>query len=151
MTQITITDEEGIIEFHGEGLVGVGPDASTVMEVTGNTELTTTDETPALEVVDGRLAVGLPSQAVEVVTLGIQGTCAPRAEDRMVDDDRLVDFVDDDHWYEGWAKAGSPTADPVWKIRFVQIVNGEGDTVSRWAQGDASYNKVWDDRATYTY
>lgn len=61
----------------------------------------------------------------------------------------LIDNVGGGVIYTGWASLGSKETDPVWKISK-QSVSG---TVTRteYADGDMSYDNVWDDRATLNY
>lgn len=53
--------------------------------------------------------------------------------------------------YVGWAKPGSATSDPKWRItRFTYDAN-DNVTSQDWAEGSNDHSYVWDDRATYTY
>lgn len=53
--------------------------------------------------------------------------------------------------YEGRAKPGTPTDKPGWQIRFFEY-DGDGLILSiTWANSDAKFNKVWDDRIGYIY
>lgn len=51
--------------------------------------------------------------------------------------------------YIGWAVCGASTASPIWKIcRKVTVASVE--TVE-WADGDAKFDNIFDNRATLTY
>ena len=50
--------------------------------------------------------------------------------------------------YVGKARAGSNTADPVWRISRLDTT---ADTIVLFADGDSSFNKILDNAATYTY
>jgi len=53
--------------------------------------------------------------------------------------------------YRGQAVAGSSTASPVWRIAKF-LYNGSGNlTATPWADGTNDYDKIWDNRASYTY
>ncbi len=57
--------------------------------------------------------------------------------------------------YIGFAKPGSPTSAPVWKIFFITYSNGSPISIT-WpigADGGPSkdYVFIWDDRTTYTF
>jgi hypothetical protein len=57
--------------------------------------------------------------------------------------------------YVGFAKPGSPTSAPVWKIFFITYSGGIPVSIT-WpigADGAVSkdYEFIWDDRASYTY
>lgn len=51
--------------------------------------------------------------------------------------------------YFGEAEAGSATSGALWRIRKLTTT---GDDLSiKWADGDALFNNVWDDRASLSY
>ena len=52
--------------------------------------------------------------------------------------------------YRGYADIGHGVVEePVWAIQKVSL--GGGITTIRWAEGTQAFNKVWNNRATYTY
>lgn len=51
--------------------------------------------------------------------------------------------------YTGYALPGSLSANPVWRIKRT-VVAGAITTIT-YASGNSNFDKVWDDRATYTY
>lgn len=50
--------------------------------------------------------------------------------------------------YLGLAAIDSPAANPVWQIRRFDFTSG---IVVQWADGNANFDNVWDDRATLLY
>ena len=52
--------------------------------------------------------------------------------------------------YIGRASVGSSPAEPVWQISKTELGIDDDITVL-WADGDAEFNKVWDDRLLLTY
>jgi hypothetical protein len=50
--------------------------------------------------------------------------------------------------YLGLAAIDSFTANPVWQIRRFDFTSG---IVVQWADGNANFDNVWDDRATILY
>lgn len=53
--------------------------------------------------------------------------------------------------YKGFAVPGSGDDAPVWRI-LRYLFDGSGNvTGARFAEGSADFDKVWDDRAGYTY
>ena len=60
-----------------------------------------------------------------------------------------IDFVGSDVIYKADAVPGSDLLGAVWRIRKITFV-GE-DIRERWANGSTAFDKVWSDRATYTY
>lgn len=64
---------------------------------------------------------------------------------------KRVDFVSGtEDIYIGLAATGSSEGSPVWRIRKLEL-NVEDDVTQLWANGDALFDKVWDDRSTLTY
>ena len=51
--------------------------------------------------------------------------------------------------YEGYALPGTLNGTPAWKIK--KIVVAGALTTTTYASGDSNFDKIWDDRATYTY
>ena len=62
-----------------------------------------------------------------------------------------VDFVGSSLVYRGWAVPGSATSAPSWRIRRTRFIGAEGDVIHDWADGNASFDNIWDDRASLTY
>jgi len=62
-----------------------------------------------------------------------------------------VDFTTNDTIiYRAEAEAGTVDAGSVWRIRRLTIAS-DNDVTEEWANGDASFDKVWDNRVSYTY
>lgn len=51
--------------------------------------------------------------------------------------------------YRGFAVPGSRTSDPVWAIQ--KVTNNKGILSYQWADGNKSFDNIWDNRATLTY
>lgn len=60
----------------------------------------------------------------------------------------LIDTVGDLK-YIGYSVPGTATSASLWKIKLIDL--SAEDIPILWANGSADLNKVWDDRATYTY
>lgn len=71
--------------------------------------------------------------------------------DGDLDSQDLIVYVDDtgDFIYVGEANVGSSTSDSAWRIRRLQEVGTITSVL--WASGSSDFNKVWDDRSTYSY
>ena len=52
--------------------------------------------------------------------------------------------------YQGWARPGTAKTAARWKICKLTY-SGNFVTDIQWADGTASFTKVWNDRATYSY
>jgi hypothetical protein len=50
--------------------------------------------------------------------------------------------------YVGQAPTGTATSAALWQIQKIDTSSG---TAVTWADGDAGFDNVWDDRATLTY
>ena len=62
-----------------------------------------------------------------------------------------IDFVGDDTVYRGWAGPGTTTDLPLWRVRRTRFIGEDGDVVHDWADGNAAFDNIWDDRLTFTY
>lgn len=65
--------------------------------------------------------------------------------------DQKIDETDPNNVYVGVARPADKAAanEAKWKIKKISI-SGAVTTI-RWADGVADFQKVWDNRATYTY
>jgi hypothetical protein len=63
---------------------------------------------------------------------------------------KQTDFVGESTIYRGEAVPGSLTTAPVWRIRKL-LLSVDGDVMEVWADGDANFDNIWDDRATLIY
>jgi hypothetical protein len=52
--------------------------------------------------------------------------------------------------YMGQATPGTATSAASWRIQKL-VFGGDGDVTTTWADGNASFDNVWDDRASLTY
>ena len=91
---------------------------------------------------------------VTVYSAGVQGPAgpagAPGGEDEVPYAKR-TDFENNDTIvYRGEADPGSADASAVWRIKRITF-NAEGDATEEWADGNANFDNVWNDRATLSY
>lgn len=63
--------------------------------------------------------------------------------DRLVDEDGLITYI-------GEAAPGTDKSQSLWRIKRIQEFP-DGDLDILWANGAAAFDKIWDDRAAYTY
>ena len=52
--------------------------------------------------------------------------------------------------YLGQALPGVATTSPAWRIQKL-VFNAQGDVTCTWADGNADFDNVWDNRASLTY
>lgn len=71
------------------------------------------------------------------------------SEDEMTYSKR-VDFITDNLIYKGEATVGSLTTDALWRVRKIEI-GIDGDISETWANGNAGFLNVWDNRSLLTY
>lgn len=63
---------------------------------------------------------------------------------------KQVDFITDNEMYIGEANPGTATSSASWRIKYV-VIAGDGDVAVTWADGNDSFDNIWDNRLTYSY
>jgi hypothetical protein len=63
---------------------------------------------------------------------------------------KQTDFVTDSLIYRGEAAVGSLTSAAAWRIRKL-VLGIDGDVSETWADGDANFDNIWDDRISLSY
>lgn len=110
-------------------------------------------EPEVVEVITSQIVVvevQAPTVTEVVVAIpGPPGPAGPGGGEEMATYQKEIDFVGNDVIYKADAVPGSDLSGAVWRIRKLTFV-GE-DIKERWANGSAAFDKVWADRATYTY
>jgi hypothetical protein len=61
-----------------------------------------------------------------------------------------IEYSGDNPLYAGFALPGTLTSATGWAIRKMTAV-GDNITATDWASGNTKFDKVWDNRTTYTY
>ena len=92
-----------------------------------------------------------PSVQFIEVEVGIPGPPGPPgpATGETMPYAKRTDFVGDDVIYKGEAEPGSSESDAVWRISKITFV--DEDATEQWAEGNASFNKMWSSRLGYNY
>jgi hypothetical protein len=128
-------------------------DSSTTVSIaTKETEtlVTSTDNTSIITTTDQSILL----VETNVPTVVVSGVMGPPGRDGIAEEDMVyakrIDFLDENTIYRGEAQVGTSEIIPSWRIRLVNIAE-DGDVSERWASGNANFDKVWDDRASYTY
>lgn len=83
-----------------------------------------------------------------VVLAGGIGPPGVSEEDIMYS--KRIDFISDSELYRGEAAVGSAESSAVWRIRKI-VIGNDGDVTETWASGTANFDKVWNDRVSFTY
>ena len=53
--------------------------------------------------------------------------------------------------YIGFAKPGSSEDKPVWAIKKIEYDDNGNLAAVKWAEGNNNFDKIWNDRTTYSY
>lgn len=88
-----------------------------------------------------------PAQ-LQVIAPGAQSTPATPEEEMVYS--KRTDFVSDSLIYRAEAAPGTLDTAPSWRIRQLSI-GIDGDVVEKLANGSASFNNAWSDRAALNY
>lgn len=107
-----------------------------------------TYEVVAEQVVVVETAPSVQFIEVEVGIPGPPGPPGPATGETMPYAKR-TDFVGDDVIYKGEAEPGSSENDAVWRISKITFV--DEDATEQWAEGNASFDKMWSSRLSYNY
>lgn len=83
-----------------------------------------------------------------VQPLGYDGSTLQRSTSGVAMANRIDDTTTANTTYIGNAPVGSATSSAVWQIKKLDTSSG---LITTWADGDASFNNVWDDRASLSY
>ena len=86
---------------------------------------------------------------IVVVTAGAQGAPGRPAEEEVPYAKR-TDFDTENIIYKGEAAVGTVESSAGWRIRRITLSN-DGDAAEEWANGNAQFINVWDDRASLSY
>lgn len=79
------------------------------------------------------------------------GTITISSEDGMAYATRLDQDDSGLIYYRGEAVVGSVTSSPAWRIQRITFTDGSDDIIIQWADGDALFNNIWDNRVSLTY
>ena len=90
-----------------------------------------------------------PPNEVKTTLLIGQGPSGPPGSGEIVPYSKRVDFVGLDVIYKGEALPGANENSPTWRICKITFV-GE-DIIEQWAEGTATFDKMWSSRLSYTY
>lgn len=100
---------------------------------------------------DTNTIVAFETTQISIVSESIQGPVGPPGitEEEMAYAKR-VDWIDENTLYKGEAVPGALEGVQSWRIRRLAI-SESGDVVEQWADGNALFNKAWNDRSLLTY
>mgnify|MGYP006935473121 CR=1 FL=1 len=64
---------------------------------------------------------------------------------------RIDQAVDGLTYYTGFADVGSSTSSAVWRVKKTVLSDTSDDVVITWADGNANFDNIWDNRLSLTY
>lgn len=137
-TIIQNIQENPIIQVIEDKIIQTINETSSIIEVSGDIVLNETTNPIIIQTFEG------PSGPIGPT--GPQGPAG--GEDVALS--KQVDFIDDNHIYIGEANPGSAFADSVWRIKYIEILS-DGDVSITWADGNDSFDNVWNNRVSYIY
>lgn len=88
--------------------------------------------------------VNLATATVSGAKVGLDVAVIPSAAEKTIIDSSVTDTI-----YYGFAPTGTPTTSALWKI-IKSVTVGDVITTT-YADGNANYDNVWDNRASLTY
>ncbi len=143
--------EEVLVRTNPESIVAVSSTTNTVSLVDESSYAVTEFEKVSSTVVTTTDYLVVETPVSTTVVTGMIGPTGPAGinEDDIVYAKR-VDFISDNELYRGEAAVGSTEGSSSWRIRKITI-GTDGDVTEVWANGNASFDKAWADRLTYTY
>lgn len=93
----------------------------------------------------------VPSESFSTLLVGIAGPQGATGDD-LIKYTKRVDFnTAQTQLYKGEANPGSAESGSVWRISFITIATEDSDVVEIWADGNANFDNIWDDRLTLSY
>ena len=89
-------------------------------------------------------------EVVEVITPQFSEVLVQVVEDSSMPKAKRIDFIDKDNFYKAEGNPGTLDSAAAWRISKVAIAP-DGDSITTWAGGNASYDKIWDNHLTEVY
>ena len=84
----------------------------------------------------------LPKKCIEFTLIADEDTDVAFAQ--------RVDFITDNLLYRGEAVPGTAPGSNLWRIRRITI-GLDNDVTTEWADGNADFDNIWDDRLILSY
>lgn len=138
---------EVICEDDGEIVINTVTETSVVTQTSDDTVIVEGDDTQIVVQEDTTTVIEAEDGSVTISDVGVQG---PAAEEDVPFASR-VDFIGDDRILKGQAQPGTLDADNAWRIQEITFVGTDEDVEIRWASANSNFDKIWNDRLTYTY
>lgn len=143
MDNVTVTESPNV--------VNVSTPTETINVTVDDSIVRVTENDDQVNVSEQQLIVQV-SEVTDVVNFQVKEaiTIVQGSTGTIVEEQRLIDFIDDDIVYVGYAALGAVESDLVWKILRVTRDFLLGPACDL-ADDEDLYNKSWTDRLTYTF
>ncbi len=154
VVQISSPDEAVVLIDDAANVVDITCPESVVV-IQQNATLVRVTEESTVPITETNVSVLIDEDITQVVSVGEQG---PTAEDAVKLAEE-IDFVitgagpsEITTIFRGEAATGSITSAAVWRIRKSVVESGvDDDTTVTWADGNALFDNIWDDRLTLSF
>lgn len=145
--------------------ITAGNDVVTVTDPTTSVPVVVTEETILIGSEVGQLNIAQVQDVIsatdeasnvaiteqeEIIQPNVAQVQIQVVEDKEMPYAKRTDIVSDLLIYKADAAVGSLESDAVWRVKRLTI-GLDGDVTEEWANGSASFNAVWSDRASLTY
>jgi len=145
--------------------ITAGNDVVNVTDPTTSVPVTVTEETISIGSEVGQLNIAQVQDVVSATDTGSQVSITEQieiiqpnvaevqiqvVEDKEMPYAKRTDIVSDLLIYKADAAVGANESAAVWRIKRLTI-GSDGDVTEEWANGSASFNAVWNDRASLIY
>jgi hypothetical protein len=118
--------------------------------INNDDELVLSPVSVGLELKSDDVSLELIQPEVQLLTTGEQGPMGPAGTGGSPTLQTIFEQITDDYGYRGDADLGVLTSQPKWQIRKIVIL-GDGTPDELYADSDAGFIHVWDDRAGLNY
>ena len=136
-----------IVNDDGSVIVNDVDVADVITQVEEQTVVVQPDDSEVISIEEITTVVEAPDGSVIIADVGVQG---PGPEEDVPFATR-VDFIGDTRILKGQAQPGTVDATNAWRIQEITFVGSDEDVEIKWASGNSNFDKVWDDRLTFTY
>ena len=136
-----------IVNDDGSVIVNDVNVADVITQVDQTTVVIQPDDSEVIVTEEITTVIEAPDGSVTIADVGVQG---PAAEEDVPFATR-VDFIGDTRILKGQAQPGTLDAANAWRVQEITFVGSDEDVEIRWASGNSSFDKVWDDRLGFTY
>lgn len=127
------------------------PNVENIAITQESTSIVITDTSSSIVIQSDPGTIIVPSETFSTLLVGIAGPQGATGDD-VIKYTKRVDFnTAQTQLYKGEANPGSAESGAVWRISFITIATADSDVVEIWADGNANFDNIWDDRLSLSY